>query len=230
MYRERGSQVKWRLEAMRRQPDGVKGSIEFLAQVNVVSVQWVEDFGGTAGRANYPRQQRFDDLFPQQEIRTHRPHSAGVTHIAAGWVFPPHQLLAPQLGQIIRRLADRIPFGPPTGARSHGLGQFRQANPPPVAWPTPPRRPPRVGCGLYSNQCPPIAGCRACSVGPTAQRRLRPGSSHAPPGPCSKTSPASRSSAPARPAVSPAPCRSAVPWRYAPPLPPATPARPCRRS
>src|ERR1017187_4200399 len=130
MYRERGSQVKWRLEAMRRQPDGVKGSIEFLAQIHVVSVQWVEDFRGTAGRANYPCQQRFDDLFPQQEIRTHRPHSAGVTHIAAGWGFPTHQLLAAQLGPIIRGLADRIPFGPPTGARSYGLGQFRQAKTP----------------------------------------------------------------------------------------------------
>src|ERR1017187_9930970 len=89
---ERGSRIKWRLEAMRRQPDGVKGSIEFLAQVNVVSVQWVEDFRGTADRASHPCQQRFDHLFPQQEIRTHRQHSARVTHIAAGWVFPPHQL------------------------------------------------------------------------------------------------------------------------------------------
>jgi hypothetical protein len=31
-------------------------------------------------------------------------------------VFPPRQLLAAQLGQIIRCLADRVPFGPPTGA------------------------------------------------------------------------------------------------------------------
>jgi len=40
----------------RSQPDGFKGSIEFLAQINIMSVQGVEDFGWTAGWASHPRQ------------------------------------------------------------------------------------------------------------------------------------------------------------------------------
>ena len=40
----------------RCQADGFKGSIEFVAQINVVSVQWVKDFGWTADRASHPRQ------------------------------------------------------------------------------------------------------------------------------------------------------------------------------
>ena len=35
------------------QADGVEGAIEFLAQINVMSVQGVEDFGGTADRASH---------------------------------------------------------------------------------------------------------------------------------------------------------------------------------
>lgn len=68
--------------------------MEFFAQINVMAGQRVEKFWGPAGWPIDSGQQRFDALFPQHQIRTHRPHAAGITDIAAGFLLAPHQLFA----------------------------------------------------------------------------------------------------------------------------------------
>src|SRR5437016_13372926 len=60
------------------QADGFKGSIEFLAQRDVMLIQGVTDFGWATAWTHDAGQQRLDDLLAQKEVGTQGPHSGRI--------------------------------------------------------------------------------------------------------------------------------------------------------
>src|SRR5437588_5299162 len=64
------------------QADGFKGSIEFLAQRDVMLIQGVADFGWATAWTHDAGQQRLDDLLTQKEVGTQGPHSRRIDGVA----------------------------------------------------------------------------------------------------------------------------------------------------
>ena len=90
------------------QADGFKGSMEFLAERDVMLIQGIVDFGWATARTHDAGQQRLDDLLAQEEVGTEGPHSGRIDGVATRPLDPMEERLAAQFCHVVGRVACRI--------------------------------------------------------------------------------------------------------------------------
>src|SRR5262249_25618742 len=89
----------------RRKADGFKGSVEFLAEPDVVLiVRALVLWRSTEGTHN-PGKQRFDDLLAQDEVGTHGPDAGRIGLVTTRLLDAVDELLALQFCQIVGGIA-----------------------------------------------------------------------------------------------------------------------------
>src|SRR6516165_1364794 len=84
------------LKSCRCEPDGFKGSVELLAEPDVVLIDRGLDFGRPSKGTHNTGKQRFDDLVPQDEVSAHSPDAGRIGCVATRALDAVNQLLALQ--------------------------------------------------------------------------------------------------------------------------------------
>src|SRR5262249_62150338 len=111
----------------RRKPDGFKGSVELLAEPDVMLIDRGLVLWGWAKGTHDSSKQRFDDLVAQDEVGAHGPNAGRIGLVATRPLDAVDQLFALQFCQIVGGIARGVALEGAVSSLLHGFCHLCQA-------------------------------------------------------------------------------------------------------